>query len=75
MSFAFRTGRTDGILVRGGNSGIGAQTIIIEPVTPTEIADPHVGFRVEGIMGDKAGGKVVVRVNGRWVEAELSEAI
>jgi hypothetical protein len=32
-----------------------------------------VGFRVEGIRAGKTPvGKVVVRVNGEWVEAEIA---
>ena len=49
---------------------VGAQSIAVQPVTPTVMAGQDIGFRVEGIRGDKAVGRFVIRVNGQWVEAE-----
>jgi hypothetical protein len=35
------------------------------------LAGPDVGFRVEGLRGATPVGRIVVRVNDNWVEAEL----
>jgi len=32
------------------------------------------GFRVEGLRGNTPIGRVVVKVNGQWVEAEFGSA-
>lgn len=52
-----------------------AQAIAVKPVTPRVMSGGDVGFRVEGLRGDTPVGRLVVRVNGRWVEAELSGAV
>ena len=33
------------------------------------ISGEDVGFRIDGIDGDKVVGRIVVRINGEWVEA------
>ena len=48
-----------------------AQAIGIDPVPPRVMTGEDVGFRVEGLRGDRPVGKIVVRVNGEWVEAEI----
>jgi hypothetical protein len=35
---------------------------------PTIISGPDLGFRVEGHSGKVPVGRLVIRVNGRWVE-------
>ena len=42
-----------------------------QPVTPRVIEAPDVAFRVEGLDGDTPVGHLVVKVNGRWVEARV----
>ena len=49
-----------------------AQIVAIEPVTPTVMSGSDVGFRVEGIRGGTPVGRLVVKVNGQWVEADLA---
>ena len=50
----------------------GAQAVGVTPVPPRVMTGDEIGFRVEGLRGDTPVGRVVVRVNGRWVEAEIS---
>jgi len=57
-----------------------AQTQIpraVVPVpTPTVISGDDIGFRVEGLRGKTTPvGKLVIRLNGQWVEPELSDAV
>ena len=52
-----------------------AQVIAVKPVPPRVMTGGDVGFRVEGLRGDTPVGRLVVRVNGRWVDAEISGAI
>lgn len=49
-----------------------AQSVAIQPVTPTVLSGADVGFRVEGNRGGMPVGTLVVKVNGQWVEAEVS---
>jgi hypothetical protein len=39
--------------------------------TPVVLSGNDVGFRVEARRGSRAVGHIVVRVDGRWIEAEL----
>jgi hypothetical protein len=41
--------------------------------TPTTLSGDDVGFRVEGVRaeGDGVVGRLVVRVNGKWVDAHI----
>jgi hypothetical protein len=43
-------------------------------VAPTVIAGNDLGFRVESTKGDIAVGKFVVRMNGRWIDAQVGSA-
>jgi hypothetical protein len=43
------------------------------PVPPTVLAGPDVGFRVEGVDGEFPIGKLVVKVRGQWVEAQIRD--
>jgi hypothetical protein len=38
------------------------------------ISGEDVGFRIDGIDGDKVVGRIVVRINGEWVEAGVQTA-
>ena len=49
-----------------------AQAVMPEPVAPVVISGSEIGFRLEARKGDKAVGRLVVRVDGRWVEAEFA---
>ncbi len=49
-----------------------AQSIGIDKVTPTILAGENVGFLVEGRRGATPVGRIVVKVDGRWVPAELT---
>jgi hypothetical protein len=40
-------------------------------VAPTVIAGNDLGFRVESTKDDIAVGKFVVRINGRWIDAQV----
>ena len=43
------------------------------PVPPTVMTGPDIGFRVEGVDGEMPIGRLVVRVKGNWVEAQIVE--
>ena len=43
------------------------------PVPPTVLAGPDVGFRVEGVDGEFPIGRLVVRVKGQWIEAQIRD--
>jgi hypothetical protein len=47
------------------------QVTQVDKVSPKVLAGPDVGFRVEGLRGATPVGRIVVRVNDNWVEAEL----
>lgn len=48
-----------------------AQSLRVDPVTPTVLSGPDFGFRVEGNRGGTPVGALVVKMNGQWVEAEI----
>jgi hypothetical protein len=48
-----------------------AQSLRVDPVTPTVLSGPDFGFRVEGNRGGTPIGALVVKMNGQWVEAEI----
>lgn len=39
---------------------------------PRVLSGADVGFRVEGFRGEIPGGRIVIRVNGEWREAEIA---
>ena len=50
-----------------------AQSVPVDPVTPRVVTGADVGFRVEGLRGGSTPvGTVVIRVNGEWVQAEVT---
>jgi hypothetical protein len=52
-----------------------AQLRSVVPVPPTVLSGGNIGFRVEGYSGDIAVGKLVVQVNGKWLETEFSGGV
>jgi hypothetical protein len=49
---------------------------VVPVPTPTVISGDDIGFRVEGLRGKTTPvGKLVIRLNGQWVEPELSDAV
>jgi len=43
------------------------------PLTaPTILSGPDIGFRVESWRGDTPIGKLIVKVDGKWVEVEFA---
>lgn len=40
---------------------------------PVVVAGENLGFRFEWMNGKMPTGKIVVRLNGQWIEAELGE--
>ena len=42
---------------------------------PTIVVGPDLGFRLERMQNDIAIGKLVVRVDGRWIETGSNPAI
>ena len=54
------------------SSVVRAQAYPIEPLPePRIISGPDLGFRVEGMQRGVPVGRLVIRVDGRWVEARL----
>ena len=50
-----------------------AQAIIARKVDPPIlVSSPNVGFRVEAWQGDTAIGRLMVRIDGEWVEADFA---
>jgi hypothetical protein len=56
--------------------GAGPVPRAVVPVpTPTVISGNDIGFRVEGLRGRTTPvGRLVIRVDGQWVEPEISES-
>jgi hypothetical protein len=49
---------------------------VVPVPTPTVMSGNDIGFRVEGLRGRTTPvGRLVIRINGQWVEPELSEPI
>ena len=50
-----------------------AQTPEMVPsAIPTVVSGNDLGFRIDGQRGQTPVGRIVVRIDGQWVEAELS---
>lgn len=52
-----------------------AQVRQTQPVPPTVISGADIGFRMEARRGSTPVGKLVVKVDGQWVEAELAAGL
>lgn len=62
------------VIVAGGAMAYG-QAVQTQPVVPTVISGNDIGFRMEGRKGTRPVGRLVVRIDGQWVEAELAGGI
>jgi hypothetical protein len=52
---------------------VSAQLLQDRPVQPPIVlSGSDVGFRVEGQRGDAVTGTLVVRVDGKWIDAQLA---
>jgi len=63
-----------GVLLGAGAWGY-AQAVMPQPVTPVVIFGNEIGFRMEARKGEKAVGRLVVRIDGTWVETEFWSGI
>jgi hypothetical protein len=63
------------LVLAGAATWIAAQSVAVTPVTPRVLSGDDIGFRVEGLRGSTPVGKIVVRVNGQWIEAEAASAM
>ena len=52
-----------------------AQATAVIPVPPRVMTGAELGFRVVGLRGETPVGRIVVRVNDRWVDAELAASV
>jgi hypothetical protein len=49
-----------------------AQVVPAPSVPPGVVSGADIGFRVERAEGNTAVGRLMIRVNGKWVEAQFS---
>jgi hypothetical protein len=61
-------------IVSGGTWAL-AQAVQPRPVTPTVYSGADLGFRVVGRKGAKPTGKLVVRIDGQWVDVEFAGGV
>jgi hypothetical protein len=62
------------LVIVGALAGIfrlSAQAIGTTPVTPYVVTGGDLGFRIEGLRGNTPIGQLVVKVDGKWVEADF----
>jgi hypothetical protein len=45
----------------------------VSPMSPIVVSGNDVGFRIEGQRGRTPVGTIVVRIDGQWVDATLSQ--
>jgi hypothetical protein len=62
------------VLVASG-TWVLAQSVQPKPVFPTVISGDDIGFRMEGQNGSRPTGRLVVRINGQWVEPEFATGL
>lgn len=60
------------LLIVAATVWVTAQAVAVNKVTPKVMTGSDVGFRVEGIRGNTPVGTLVVKVNGEWVEADIT---
>jgi hypothetical protein len=59
------------IVVMGTGIWLVAQILEQQPVQPPiTVMGNNIGFRIEAYKGDTVLGTLVVRVNGKWVDAQ-----
>jgi hypothetical protein len=56
-------------------SWVSAQVLQHRAETPVVLAGSDIGFRVESRRGNTPIGKLVVRVDGQWVEAQFAGGV
>ncbi|HVZ22277.1 MAG TPA: hypothetical protein VG871_14495 [Vicinamibacterales bacterium] len=60
-------------LIIGAAIGAYAQIGELRPVQPpVTVTSGDIGFRIEGYSGDKVVGHMVVRVDGKWIDAQAA---
>lgn len=74
----FRPARVIGVIVLtlvaiGGWAS--AQVVSQKVKPPLVLSGPDVGFRIEAYKGTTPVGRLVVRVDGQWVEAQFQGGI
>lgn len=62
------------VLVASGTWAL-AQAVQPKSVFPNVISGNDIGFRVEGHKGSTPVGRLVVRINGQWVEPEFATGV
>lgn len=63
------------ILVAVASAWVSAQAMTARPLdTPLMLTGADIGVRVEAWQGDRALGRLMVRVDGRWVELGTSNS-
>jgi hypothetical protein len=60
------------LFIAGVATWTSAQLSVIPVTPPHYMSGDNFGFRVEGTRGDRVVGRLVVRIDGKWVEAELT---
>jgi hypothetical protein len=63
------------LAVSVGHAWGAGQATRVQPVPPTVISGADVGFRMEGRKGATPVGRLVVRIDGEWVEAEFAPGL
>ena len=63
------------VAVGAAASALTSAQIVALPGTPHVLSGGDIGFRVEGNRGDYPVGTLVVRLNGRWVDAAFATKI
>jgi hypothetical protein len=48
-----------------------AQVTAIRPIEPRVISGADIGFRVDSLRGATPLGRLVIKVNGQWVETDI----
>ena len=60
----------------GGAAWGYAQAVVVpKPGLPYVLSGADIGFQVTGTKGDRPVGRLVVRVNGEWKEAEFAYGV
>ena len=60
--------------VRSGRANAWNVWFGLDLVAPTVIAGSDLGFRVESTKDNVPVGKIVVRINGHWVDAQVGSS-
>lgn len=63
------------LAIVAGGTWVVAQAVQPKPVFPNVISGNDIGFRVESHKGARPVGRIVIRVNGQWVEPEYATGV